>query len=127
MPKSFCGARLTQQYPKLETLRKEGSSLSMVFRKLFPRVLIASLALATLSTSTFAQTRPRVTVANNDASEVSASPDAAVVVPAAVVTAAKPSWDAKPKPTIDVTPTIGVSYSAFFKFQPLLIAAIDER
>jgi peptidoglycan endopeptidase LytE len=98
----------------------------MVFKKLFPRVLIAGLALATLSTSTFAQTRPRVTVANNDASEVSCSPDDAVILPATVVNVSKPVWDAKPKPTIDVTPTI-VSYSAFLKFQPLLIAAIDER
>jgi peptidoglycan endopeptidase LytE len=99
----------------------------MVFKKLFPRVLIASLALAILSGSTFAQTRPRVTVANNDASEVSCSPDDAVVLSAALVTDSKPAWEAKPKPTIDVTPSTGVSYSAFLKFQPLLLTAINDR
>ena len=99
----------------------------MVLRKLFPRVLIAGLALAFLSTSTFAQTRPRVTVANNDPNEVSCSPDDALVLSADVVADSKPVWEAKPKPTIDVAPSVGVSSSAFLKFQPLLMAAIDER
>jgi len=99
----------------------------MAFQKLFPRVLIAGLALAVLSTSTFAQTRPRVTTPNNEANDVSCSPDDAVVLSAAVVADSKPIWEAKPKPTIDVTPSTLVSYSAFLKFQPLLMAAIDER
>jgi len=99
----------------------------MVLQKLFPRVLIAGLALAFLSTSTFAQTRPRVTVANNDPNEVSCSPDDTVVLSAAVVSDSKPVWEAKPKPTIDVAPSVGVSSSAFLKFEPLLMAAIDER
>src|ERR1043166_5598025 len=99
----------------------------MVLRKLFPRVLIASLALAFLSTSTFAQTRPRVTAPNNDPNEVSCSPDDPVVLSAALVTDSKPVWQAKPKPTIDIAPTVGVSSSAFLKFQPLLMTAIEER
>jgi peptidoglycan endopeptidase LytE len=99
----------------------------MAFIKLFPRVLIASLALAILSTASFAQTRPRVTVANNDANEASCSPDDAVVLSTAVVADSKPVWEAKPKPTIDVTPSTNVSYSAFLKFQPLLLTAINDR
>ena len=99
----------------------------MAFIKLFPRVLIASLALAILSTASFAQTRPRVTVANNDANEASCSPDDAVVLSAAVVADSKPVWEAKPKPTIDVTPSTNASYSAFLKFQPLLLTAINDR
>src|SRR5262249_37855526 len=99
----------------------------MVLRKLFSRVLIAGLALAFLSTSTFAQTRPRVTVANNDANDVSCSPDDSVVLSAAVAADSKPVWEAKPKPTIDVAPTVGISNAAFLKYEPMLMAAIDER
>ena len=88
----------------------------MVLRKLFPRVLLASLALAIFPSSTFAQT-----------SEVSCSPDDSVALSAAVIPDSKPVWVAKPKPTIDVAPPIGASYSAFLKFEPLLMTAIDER
>ena len=88
----------------------------MVLRKLFPRVLLASLALAIFPSSTFAQT-----------SEVSCSPDDSVALSAAVIPDSKPVWVAKPKPTIDVTPPIAASYSAFLKFEPLLMTAIDER
>src|ERR1043166_5856454 len=98
----------------------------MVLRKLFPRVLIAGLALAFLSTSTFAQTRPRVTAANNEPNEVSCSPDDSVVLSAAVADS-KPVWEAKPKPPIDLAPSIATPSSAFLKFEPLLMAAIDER
>jgi peptidoglycan endopeptidase LytE len=88
----------------------------MVLRKMFPRVLIASLALAIFPSSIFAQN-----------SEVSCSPDDSVALSAAVIPDSKPVWVAKPKPTIDVAPSIGVSGSAFLKFEPLLMAAIDER
>lgn len=99
----------------------------MVFRKLFPRVLLAGLALALFSSSTFAQTRPRVIEATNEANEFACSPEDSVVVSTDYVANSKPVWDAKPKPTIDVAPTVGVSGAAFLKFQPLLLAAIDER
>src|ERR1044071_6583453 len=88
----------------------------MVLRKLFPRVLLASLALAISSTSTFAQS-----------SEVSCSPDDAVALSAAVTPASKPAWEPKPKPTINVAPSIVVSNVGFLKFQPSLMTAIDER
>ncbi len=99
----------------------------MVLRKLFPRVVIAGLALAILSTSTFAQTRSRVAAANIDANEVSCSPDDSVVLSAATAADSKPVWEAKPRPTIDVAPSIGISSSGFLKFEPLLMTAIDER
>jgi peptidoglycan endopeptidase LytE len=81
-------------------------------------VLIASLALAILpSSAAFAQT-----------SEASCSPDDSVAVSAAVVPDSRPVWVAKPKPTIDVAPTVvGVSNAGFLKFEPLLMTAIDER
>jgi len=85
----------------------------MVLRKLFPRVLLASLALAIFSPSVFAQS-----------SEVSCSPDDAVAV---VTPDAKRAWEPKPRPTIDVAPSIVVSNAGFLKFEPLLMTAIDER
>ena len=100
----------------------------MAFRKLFPRVVFASLALAVLTSTTFAQTRPRVTAANNEANEISCSPEDAVALSAPVVVAdSKPAWDTKPKPTIDVAPTIGTSNAGFLKFEPSLLTAINER
>ena len=99
----------------------------MELRNLFPRVVLASLAITVLSTSAFSQTRPRVTVPSGDVNEVSCSPDdLAVVVPAAV-SDSKPAWEAKPKPTIDLAPSIGSSSSGFIKFEPQLMAAIDQR
>lgn len=100
----------------------------MAFQKLFPRVLFTSLALAVLTSTTFAQTRPRVTAAPNETNEVSCSPDDAVALSAAVVVNdSKPAWDAKPRPTIDVAPSIAPSYAAFLKFEPSLLTAINDR
>ena len=98
----------------------------MVLRKPFPRVLIASLALVVFSTSVLAQTRPRVTTGNIETSEVACSPEDAVV-PSAVVADTKPVWEAKPKPTIDIAPSIATTSAAFLKFEPLLMTAIEER
>ena len=39
----------------------------------------------------------------------------------------KPAWEAKPKPIIDVTPVVTPTTSGLLKFQPSLLAAIDER
>ena len=36
-------------------------------------------------------------------------------------------WEAKPKPPIDLAPSIAPSSSGFIKFEPLLLAAIDQR
>ncbi|HEX7330097.1 MAG TPA: C40 family peptidase [Pyrinomonadaceae bacterium] len=97
----------------------------MELRNLFPRVVLAGLALSVFTSSAFAQTRPRVTVPNGDANETSCSPDDFALTAAALES--KPVWEAKPKPTIDLAPSIGSPSSGFIKFEPLLMAAIDER
>src|SRR5215213_8744601 len=98
----------------------------MELRKLFPRVLFASLALAVLSTSAFAQTRPRVTGQGGNVNEVACSPDDFALV-AAAVSDSKPAWEAKPKPVIDLAPTTTPSSSGFIKVESTLMAAIDQR
>ena len=97
----------------------------MELRKLFPRLIIACLALAVLSTTAFTQTRPRVTASNDDANEVSCSPDELTAMAPAAET--KRAWEAKPKPAIDLAPSTSPSNLSFMKFEPLLLAAIDER
>jgi peptidoglycan endopeptidase LytE len=97
----------------------------MVFKKLFPRALFASLALVVLSTAAFAQTRPRVTVPGGDVNEVSCSPDDVAMV-ATAVSDSKPTWEAKPKPTIDLSPSTP-SGAGFLKFESQLMSAIDQR
>ena len=97
----------------------------MEFRKLFPRVLVAFLALAIWSTATFAQSRPRVTAPSGDVNDVTCSPDELAVL--APVAASKPVWENKPKPTIDLAPTTSPSATGFIKFEPQLMAAIDQR
>ena len=97
----------------------------MELRKLFPRALFASLALVVLSVSAFTQTRPRVTGSSTDANEVACSPDDQALV-AAAVSDSKPTWEAKPKPTIDLAPATPSS-TGFLKFESQLMAAIDQR
>jgi cell wall-associated NlpC family hydrolase len=96
----------------------------MAFRKLFPRVVVAFLAFAIWSTTSFAQSRPRVAAPSGDINEVTCSPDELAVL--APVADSKPVWEAKPKPTIDIAPAISSS-SAIIKFEPALLAAIDQR
>ena len=98
----------------------------MELRKLFPRSLCASLALVVLSTAAFAQTRPRVTGQSGDVNEVACSPDDLAMV-ATVVTDSKPTWEAKPKPTIDLSPSTTPASAGFLKFESQLMAAIDQR
>lgn len=99
----------------------------MELRNLFPRVVLAGLALVVLTNSAFAQTLPRVIAPGGDVNEVSCSPDDLALVATTPVAETKPAWEAKPKPTIDLAPSIGSSSSGFIKFEPLLMAAIDER
>jgi cell wall-associated NlpC family hydrolase len=99
----------------------------MDLRKLFPRVLIVTLALATWTTATFAQTRPRTTAPTGDINEISCSPDEFAVLTASAVADSKPVWEAKSKPTIDVSPSTGSTSANFLTFQPLLMNAIDQR
>jgi len=97
----------------------------MELKKLFPRALFASLAIALLSTSAFAQARPRVTAQGDDANEVACSPDDLAL--AAAVSDSKPTWEAKPRPTIDLAPSTAPSTSGFVKYESQLMAAIDQR
>jgi len=99
----------------------------MVFRKLFPRILLAGLAIALLSVSSFAQTRPRVTAPGGEVNEVSCSPEDAAALYDAAASESKPAWEAKPKPIIDVTPAPSTSGAGFINFQPMLMTAIDQR
>ena len=98
----------------------------MAFKKLFPRALFASLALVALSTSAFAQTRPRVIAPGGEVNEVSCSPDDVATVAAAAVSDSKPTWEAKPKPAIDLSPSTPSS-TGFLKFESQLMSAIDQR
>src|SRR5262245_20450966 len=98
----------------------------MELRKLFTRALFASLALVLLSTAAFAQTRPRVITPSGDVNEVACSPDDSAMV-AAAVPDSKPVWEAKPKPTIDLSTSTTPSSAGFLKFESQLMAAIDQR
>ena len=98
----------------------------MECKKLFPRALLASLALVVLTTTAFAQTRPRVTAHGDDENEVTCSPDDLSLV-AFAVSESKPTWEAKPKPIIDLAPSTTPSSSGFVKFESSLMAAIDQR
>lgn len=97
----------------------------MELRKLFPRVLVAFLALAIWSSTALAQNRPRVATTSEDINEISCSPDEMAVLETAAE--AKPAWEVKPKPTISLGPSIASPNSGFINFEPLLMAAIDER
>jgi cell wall-associated NlpC family hydrolase len=97
----------------------------MVLRKPLARILVACLALSLWFTSAVAQTRPRVATGAAEA-EVSCSPDDFALMTGPIADA-KPAWEAKSKPVIDLTPTTGSSTSNFINFQPALLAAIDQR
>ena len=101
----------------------------MVCVKLFPRVLVFFMALGIWTSSAISQTRQRTT--QPDTNEVSCSIDDPALIASLSASESKPeskpAWEAKPKPIIDVTPTVGPLTSGLLKFQPSLLAAIDER
>jgi NlpC/P60 family len=96
----------------------------MVLHRLIPRILSASLAIGIWSISASAQTaetRPRVLSNTTDVNEISCSPDDPVIISTAEVAEARPV-----KPTVGLTgPT--TKGAEFLKYQPLLLAAIDDR
>lgn len=97
----------------------------MVFSKLIPRVLAATLAIGIWSISAFAQSgdnRPRVLSNTPDVNEISCSPDDPVVISTAEVAEVRP---AKPVSGLTTTPT--VKGGDFLTVQPSLLAAIDQR
>lgn len=97
----------------------------MVLRKPFARLLVVCLALGILTTSAVAQTRSRTMASAADPNEISCSPDDFALAPTPAAEA-KPAWEVKAKPVIDLTPD-GSRGINFLDFQPALLAAIDER
>ena len=97
----------------------------MVFSKLIPRVLTATLAIGLWSISAFAQSgdnRPRVLSNTPDVNEISCSPDDPVVISTAEVAEVRPA-----KPVVGLTTTPTVKGGDFLTVQPSLLAAIDQR
>jgi cell wall-associated NlpC family hydrolase len=97
----------------------------MVCPNLFSRASIACLALGISASTAFAQTRQRIVQA--EPSEVSCSIDDPALVASTSAAEPKSTWVAKPKPLIDVSTTSNSTVAGLPKFQPLLMAAIDER
>jgi peptidoglycan endopeptidase LytE len=94
----------------------------MVFRKIFPQAWVVVATVGILSTTAIAQTRPRVAT-SADNSEVSCSIEDPAFIASTAISESKPVVEVKTaRPTIDVAPSIALP-----KFQPLLLAAIDER
>ena len=96
----------------------------MVCPRLFPRALIACLALGISASAAVAQTRQRTV--QSDASDVSCSVEDPAFVASTSASEPKPTWEAKRKPLIDISTSTN-STLALPRFQPLLMAAIDER
>jgi cell wall-associated NlpC family hydrolase len=97
----------------------------MVCPKLFPRALIACLVLGISASTAFAQTRQRIVQA--ETSEVSCSIDDPALLASTSASESKPTYEAKPKPLINISTTNSSTAAGLPKFQPLLMAAIDER
>jgi cell wall-associated NlpC family hydrolase len=97
----------------------------MVCPKLFSRAFIVFVALGMSVSTAFAQTRQRIVQA--ESSEISCSIDDPALVASTSAAESKSTWVAKPKPLIDVATTTISTVAGLPKFQPLLMAAIDER
>jgi len=96
----------------------------MVFSKLIPRLLTATLTIGLWSISVFAQSgdaRPRVLPKAEDVNELSCSPDDPVVISTGEV--------AEVRPAKSVVAVIGptVKNAEALNMQPMLLAAIDQR
>jgi peptidoglycan endopeptidase LytE len=99
----------------------------MYSRKLVCRTLVTLVALGLCSVSAFAQTRSRLVLSASDPNDISCSPDDFALLSNTAVAEAKPAWEAKPRPTIDIAPAIGPTTAGLVKFQPLLLTAIEDR
>ena len=96
----------------------------MVFSKLIPRLLTATLIIGIWSISVFAQSgdvRPRVLPKTEDVNELSCSPDDPVVISTADVAEVR---TAKPVAAV-AGPT--VKNAEALNIQPMLMSAIDQR
>ena len=120
------GALLTKKRNRKTSKRflGEGRSPSMFLRKPFPQVLAMCFALGIWSLSAFAQTgetRVRVVEQSADVNEDSCSPDDPVIVSTA------PVEELKPTKALALTGGISSTTPSPIKFQPLILAAIDQR
>src|ERR1043165_2632141 len=97
----------------------------MHLRKIVSRTLVTFVALGLFSVSALSQTRPRILHPISDKDEISSSSEGFTL--AVNVRETKPVWEAKPRPTIDLSTTTGPANSAFLKYEPLLLSAIEER
>jgi cell wall-associated NlpC family hydrolase len=98
----------------------------MVF-KLIPRLLTLSFVLCVWSISAFAQgaeARPRVIANNTEFNDISCSPEELVVVASTTANAEGPRTA---KPTIGLPGLVEPKVPESLKYQPLLLAAIDQR
>jgi cell wall-associated NlpC family hydrolase len=98
-----------------------------MFFKLIPRLLILSFVLCVWSISAFAQgaeARPRVITNNTEFNDISCSPEELVVVATASASAEGPRTA---KPTVSLPGLAEAKGPESLKYQPLLLAAIDER
>lgn len=85
------------------------------------------VAVGLFSVTALSQTRSRLSQPLSDPNDVSCSPYDYALEPEPATPESKTVWEAKPKPVIDVAPSIGPLDAAFLKYQPLLMAAIDQR
>ncbi len=95
----------------------------MLLRKPFPQALVVCVALGIWSLSVAAQTidtRSRV-ITQGLENDISSAPDDPVIISTAAVV------DSKPKKAIELTGTVNSPGPSFLKFQPLILAAIDQR
>lgn len=99
----------------------------MELRRLVCRALVTLVALGLFSITALSQSRPRLSQPLSDPNDISCLPDDYALAPEPATTENKTVWETKPKPVIDVAPSIGPLDAAFLKFQPLLMAAIDQR
>jgi len=97
----------------------------MVFRYKLSKALFASLVILISTTSLVAQTRARLSTTEPDVNDVSCNADDFAT--AGVTAEAKQVWEAKTKPTIDLSSTTTGSEEGLINLQPLLMAAITQR
>lgn len=97
----------------------------MVARKLIPRLLTLSLALSVWSISVVAQStenRPRVVTNDTEFNDISCSPEDLVIISTVNVEGPR-----TPKPAVSLPGLLESRGFELPKYQPLLLAAIDER
>ena len=96
-------------------------------RNLVCRALVTFVAIGLCSITALSQTRPRISQPISDPNELSCSPDDYALLATAADSESKPTWEAKPKPVIDLAQPVAPTDRAPLKYEPLLMAAIGVR